>query len=1163
MEPPSSARRTDGRQMLKDFFTTRPDLWSTVVNTLGRRDRWQAIAKDLKLTLESVESIESRHQGNGLEQAKSFMETIRELSLSIEAFVEALKKAGLEELALRLQQQLEEEALAQSEMSSVWISFDHFEESSFLSKLRFELKDNRVTVSYNRVHGKVTIVGVEVSSKLAGVLKKLVEENRFLTEGVVCVLCYPGKASSPSSEVRTRLTLPEQPCIYGSPISRPRSFLDRSELRRVVTTLLTCGVCAIQGLGGIGKTTFANEVARDPRVSRSYAKIYWTTLGSEFKTNEERVARITSILSVLDENAPPSFANLEQARISLQRQTSRLSKKLLIVLDDVWSPTEVELLRGVQNIHLLMTTRSEEIAVAFMEAFLSHGKPEDCIMKLPYLDEGQALRLLLDTSKVKEDLEVETRAKVIRRCGGLPLAIQVIGSMVCRQPPLSSPWSTIEKLQKDFKIGNEKLRSTSYNFSLYSALGISARELDVDMNNSWQQLVIFPEDRWIPEFVIGLLWSTEEFDTRRFLDELCAKALLEKYEEKGVPYAMYRLHDVVRSFLQWRLRGSAGSAIAIHLRLIENYKSRMRAGDWTTGPLDPGGYLLHNLSLHYKEAHLQGDVVFYRPVLRGQDFSLDDYEVQLSWRIAAISVAESSKWNYIGDLFHILELLVKQPRRYPQEDLAILFLTIVLKYYPSLEDAWKIFRFGSSSSYGIFAESECFSVWGAASYGFLRLTGYLLQHGVKVLSFGRDSPLRIAAACHRSPGIVKQLLLPELIKEPPASIALVLMEDHSDMMLNAVHNLGYSRWQEVFPHMEISAIQKLILRPTFTSAKFLTGLHALGFDYNVALEPKFMANLLINGSEGAFSVLTSIGYHRWAEVWVVLVPQQVVEVVRKGDYRRAKLLYDLGYPKWDLIYYSFQAASICDAIDRLDQQRRLGVNRVDYQDVLKALKEIGYPNWKDVCNLILPERVIEWIRGKEDPRISLRCLQEIAYPSFQEVCASFTVNEVITFINECDWLRLECLQLMSYPHWSEVIQSLSVDDLRRLVSAATYGSCQTICFLGEIGVTTWDSIDPSPVASLFTSSLSTKSSEMLLSLRKVGYSRWKEVLGLVDPFQVAYLLIEMDDLKRSGSHNLGYSPETALATRCKFLLAQGYQGFQLLEDAVQDIIKKLASSPWA
>lgn len=239
------------------------------------------------------------------------------------------------------------------------------------------------------------------------------------------------------------------------------------------------------------------------------------------------------------------------------------------------------------------------------------------------------------------------------------------------------------------------------------------------------------------------------------------------------------------------------------------------------------------------------------------------------------------------------------------------------------------------------------------------------------------------------------------------------------------------------------------------------------------------------------------------------------------------------------------------------------MNQGDYQDVLKALKEIAYPNWVEVWQLCSSERVVEWIRGKENPLIPLRCLREISYPSFKVVSASFPVDEVINFINECNWLKLACLQLISYPYWSDVIQILSLDTVSRLVCASTHSSCQTICLLGEIGLRTWDSLDPSLVASLFTMSLSSKSSEMLLSLRKVGYSRWQEVLKLVDPFQVGYLLIEIDDLMQLGSHSLGYSPDAAFARRCKFLFAEGYESFQQLEDPVQERIKKLASQPWA
>lgn len=580
---------------LGDFFAKRLDLWDDVIKTLGSRDVWKSVAVKLfskgvtKLSTEFVELIESAAQRNGVEQAKRFMEDIRELVISMSLFLEALVEVGLEELAMRLQEQQEDAELSLVGFSTVFISFDSFNETSFLLVLSSQLKLEKTLLLARKTHGKFTIVSLEVSSKVAMSLKRLVEENRFLSEGAINVACCPGRVSSLSNEVVERLTVARQPLnLFGSPITRPRVYLERPELQRLVIMLLRNNFCALQGLGGIGKTTLANEVVCDPRVCRSFSKIHWTTLGSDFRTNEERIMKISSIVTSIDENLTGKcpLTNLELARTFLQQQARRLSKKLLIILDDVWSLSEVELLRGVQNVSILITTRSEEVAHAFREVFMHVEGAGDCLLRIPYLDEGQSVRLLLDASKVKEDVEVDTRAKVLRRCGGVPLAIQVTGSMVCRQPPLLSPWSTIAKLQKDFTVGHEVPKSANYHHSLFSALGMSAKELSVDVYNSWQSLTVFPEDKWIPESVIILLWSLEELESQQILDVLCARSLVEKKVERGVPYAMYRLHDVVKSFLQWK---SNDSTRGLHLRLIENYKKQMKNADWTTGPLDPGG----------------------------------------------------------------------------------------------------------------------------------------------------------------------------------------------------------------------------------------------------------------------------------------------------------------------------------------------------------------------------------------------------------------------------------------------------------------------------------------------------------------------------------------------------------------------------------------------
>src|SRR5262249_57302469 len=102
-----------------------------------------------------------------------------------------------------------------------------------------------------------------------------------------------------------------------------------------------------------------------------------------------------------------------------------------------------------------------------------------------------------------------------------------------------------EALRRDgpavLDLGDEKQREHLVGATIDVSLSFLS---DADRNR-FVQLGVFPEDIWIPEDVLGLLWGAGE--AQRLCWQLARMSLVDRRQPDSVPAV--RLHDVVRSYL--------------------------------------------------------------------------------------------------------------------------------------------------------------------------------------------------------------------------------------------------------------------------------------------------------------------------------------------------------------------------------------------------------------------------------------------------------------------------------------------------------------------------------------------------------------------------------------------------------------------------------------
>ncbi|KAK1364498.1 putative disease resistance protein RGA3 [Heracleum sosnowskyi] len=200
-------------------------------------------------------------------------------------------------------------------------------------------------------------------------------------------------------------------------------------------------VNAILGMGGQGKTTLARMVYNKDAVIKMFSKRMWVTVSDDFdfmKILNQMVVSLTSMPSVLD--------NAEGLIKDLQEKLK--GEKFLLVLDDVWNEKaeEWDKLRnsllavgGARGSRILVTTRRQEVIDA-----MRCSDPYR-VQKLSEEDSWELFkhRAFTDGGVSETEAFVALGRRMVKRCGGLPLAIKTLGGLLYSKRT-EQEWSRIQ-----------------------------------------------------------------------------------------------------------------------------------------------------------------------------------------------------------------------------------------------------------------------------------------------------------------------------------------------------------------------------------------------------------------------------------------------------------------------------------------------------------------------------------------------------------------------------------------------------------------------------------------------------------------------------------------------------------------------------------------------
>ena len=360
------------------------------------------------------------------------------------------------------------------------------------------------------------------------------------------------------------------------------SFTGREpELARLLGTLAGVtadggppGICVIDGMAGVGKTTLAVHAAH--RLTGSFPDgqfflpLHAHTPGQRPVSPADALASLLLTAGVAVQQIPPGM----EARAARWRDHIA-GKKILLLMDDAVGHEQVRpLLPGTSGCLVLVTSRRRLTALE-----------DSAVISLGTLSPAEAVALLARLAG-RSDLGsgAGPAGEIARLCGYLPLAIGMLAQQLRHHPA-----RTGAELAASLAAARDRLAvMRAENLSVAAAFDLSYADLSEALQRLFRRLGL-TAGADIDAYAVAALDDTSLESARGQLDELYDHHLI----TEPAP-GRYELHDLLREYARALAAGNTADSHAAAGRLVNYYAHVAAAASrhiatWTTagGRLPP------------------------------------------------------------------------------------------------------------------------------------------------------------------------------------------------------------------------------------------------------------------------------------------------------------------------------------------------------------------------------------------------------------------------------------------------------------------------------------------------------------------------------------------------------------------------------------------------
>ncbi|XP_052168825.1 disease resistance protein RPM1-like isoform X1 [Oryza glaberrima] len=326
-------------------------------------------------------------------------------------------------------------------------------------------------------------------------------------------------------------------------------------------------IIAVWGMGGLGKSTLVNDIYKNEAIVSNFNCHAWLCISQSSKMHDIWQNMLKELCG--EDNRGVDAENMNNRELRLELAKILRQKRYLIILDDVWLAADLLKIREVLvdnglGSRVIITTRIEEVASI---------AEDGCKIRLEPLNNHDAWLLFCRKAFPKTENHMcppelhQCGMDIVNKCGGLPLALVTIGSLLSLKPRNKKEWRLFYNQLISEVHNNENLNRVE------KILNLSYKHLPNYLKNCFLYCAMFPEDYIIQRKRLIRLWIAEGFIEQKgtcsledvaegYLTELVRRSMIQVVARNSFNRIQcLRMHDILRELAIFQSKKESFSTV--------------------------------------------------------------------------------------------------------------------------------------------------------------------------------------------------------------------------------------------------------------------------------------------------------------------------------------------------------------------------------------------------------------------------------------------------------------------------------------------------------------------------------------------------------------------------------------------------------------------------